>query len=181
MVVGRWLASPLGPFADVMVERADGTRVLLAPRHDVADLVAATYRFDAVHVVPVGLGAEAARRRWLLRAGPLTADIRVGGRTGIGHVLAVVPRTPAVAPLVATATDLFARVLLDGVRTRGTAGGGLREWYTATDQHAITSIRAHWGSTDLGVLRSVLPPVRFGFSSVPTAPTVTRVRTTIQA
>ncbi|WP_369816295.1 hypothetical protein [Cellulomonas sp. Leaf334] len=54
IVVGRWRTSALGPFTDVMVERADGLRVLLAPRDDVADLVAGTYAFDAVHVVPVG-------------------------------------------------------------------------------------------------------------------------------
>jgi hypothetical protein len=179
VVVGRWLASPLGSFTDVMVERSDGTRLLLAPREDVAELVASTYVFDAVHVVPVGLRADEARRRWRLRAGPLTADVTLGPRTRIGQLLVVVPRSRAVAPLVATVTDPVARLALDGVRTRGTAGRGRREWYTATDQHAITAVRALWGSADLGVLRPVTPAVRFGFSSVPSAPTVTRVRTTI--
>lgn len=176
VVVGRWLASPLGAFADVMVERADGTRLLLAPRDDVADLVAATYVFDAVHVVPVGLRPDAARRRWRLRAGPLTADLTIGARTGIGHLLALLPPHP----LVATAVDPAARVLLDGVRTRGTAGRGRREWYSATDQHEITAVRALWGSQDLGPVAPVVPPVRFGFSSVPAAPSVTRVRTTVE-
>lgn len=180
VVVGRWLRSPFGAFVDVMVERADGTRLLLAPRDDVAELVAATYEFDAVHVVPVGLRADEGRRRWRLRAGPLTADLTIGARTGIGRLLGLVPRHRAVAPLVATAIDPVARVLLDGVRTRGTAGLGSREWYTATDQHAITAVRALWGSTDLGTLAPVLPAVRFGFSSVPPAPSVTRVRTTIE-
>ena len=180
VVVGRWLASPLGAFTDVMVERSDGTRLLLAPRDDVAELVAATYEFDAVHVVPVGLRPDEVRRRWRLRAGPLTADITLGSRTAIGQLLAVVPRGRAVAPLVAAVTDPVARLVLDGVRTRGTAGQGRREWYTAADQHAIVAVRALWGSGDLGALRPVLPAVRFGFSSVPSAPTVTRVRTTIR-
>ena len=180
VVVGRWLGSPLGPFVDVMVERADGTRLLLAPRDDVGDLVASAYEFDAVHVVPVGLRADEGRRRWRLRAGPLTADIGIGPRTGIGRMLVVVPRHPAVAPLVAAAADPFAQALLDGVRTRGTTGRGYREWYTATDQHAITAVRALWGSADLGALAPVAPAVRFGFSSVPPAPSVTRVRTTIE-
>ena len=82
--------------------------------------------------------------------------------------------------MVATATDPIARLLLDGVRTRGTAGQGRREWYTASDQHAITAVRALWGSQDLGELAPVVPAVRFGFSSVPAAPTVTRLRTTIE-
>ncbi len=180
IVVGRWLASPLGPFADVMVERPDGTRLLLAPRHDVADLVAQTYRFDAVHVVPVGVGPDEVGRRWLVRAGPLAADLTIGARTALGRLLALVPRAPQVAPAVATAVDPVARVVLDGVRTRGTAGRGRREWYTATDQHAVTALSATWGREDLGALAPIDPPVRFGFSSVPSAPTVTRVRTTIE-
>lgn len=180
IVVGRWLASPVGPFADVMVERADGTRLLLAPRDDVAELVAATYDFDAVHVVPVVLAADEVRRRWRLRAGPLTADLTIGPRTAVGHLLTLVPRSRAAAPFVASAVDPVARLLLDGVRTRGTAGRGRREWYTATDQHAVTAVRALWGSEDLGALAPVDPPVRFGFSSVPSAPTVTRVLTTIE-
>jgi hypothetical protein len=179
IVVGRWLRSPVGSFVDVMVERADGTRLLLAPRGDVAELVASTYDFDAVHVVPVTLVADETRRRWRLRSGPLTADLTIGPRTAVGHLLALVPRSPSAAPLVATAVDPVARLLLDGVRTRGTAGRGRREWYTATDQHAVTAVRALWGSEDLGALAPVAPPVRFGFSSVPTAPTVTRVLTTV--
>ena len=179
IVVGRWLVSPLGAFADVMVERADGTRLLLAPREDVAELVAATYLFDAVHVVPVQLGTDEEHRLWRLRAGPLTADLTIGPRTSVGHLLALVPRHPALARAAATAVDPVARSVLDGVRTRGTAGQGRREWYTASDQHAVTAVSASWGSTDLGVLAPVAPRVRFGFSSVPEAPTVTRVRTTI--
>jgi len=180
IVVGRWRTSPLGSFTDVMVERADGLRVLLAPSDDVADLVAGTYAFDAVHVVPVGLRADEERRRWRLRAGPLTADLALGSRTRLGRLLVALPRHDAVAPLVAGAADPLARLFLDGVRTRGTAGQGRREWYVASDQHAITAVRALWGSADLGAVAPVVPAVRFGFSSVPTAPTVTRVRTIIE-
>jgi hypothetical protein len=176
VVVGRWLRSPFGAFVDVMAERADGTRLLLAPRDDVAAFVEETYEFDAVYVVPVGLRVDEGRRRWRLRAGPLTADLTIGARTGIGHLLAVVPQHP----LVATAVDPVARLLLDGVRTRGTAGQGRREWYSAADQHEITAVRALWGSSDLGALAPVRPAGRFGFSSVPAAPSVTRVRTTVE-
>ncbi|WP_251149804.1 hypothetical protein [Cellulosimicrobium sp. Marseille-Q4280] len=53
VVVGRWDRSPFGLFADVMVERPDGERLLLAPTAEVAELVASTYRFDRVEVVAV--------------------------------------------------------------------------------------------------------------------------------
>ena len=53
LVVGVWDTSPLGSFADVMVERADGHRVLLAPSQEVADFVTGTYTFDATRIEPV--------------------------------------------------------------------------------------------------------------------------------
>jgi len=59
VVVGRWDVSPFGAFADVMVERPDGERVLLAPTAEVAALVASTYTFDRVEVVPVSVTDEA--------------------------------------------------------------------------------------------------------------------------
>lgn len=180
VVVGRWLVSPLGSFVNVMVERADGARLLLAPRDDVAELVAATYTSDASHVVPVTLQTDEARRRWRPRAGPLTVDLTIGPRTVVGLMLALVPRHPAVAPLVATAVDPLARVILTGVRAHGTAGHDRREWYAATDQHAVTGVRALWGSSDLGGLAPVGPAVPFGFSSVPLTPSLTRVRSTME-
>ncbi len=60
VVVGRWDASPFGAFADVMVERPDGERLLLAPSRPVAELVASTYRFDRVVLVPVVVTDEPA-------------------------------------------------------------------------------------------------------------------------
>lgn len=179
MVVGRWLASPLGGFVDVMVERADGTRLLLAPRADVAELVGETYSFDSVHVVPVNVGADRATRCWSLTAGPLAADISIGPRTHLGHLLRLLPTAPSMTTVLADLADPIARNLLEGVRTRGTAGGDRREWYAASDQHAIDAVRATWGERSLGTVARIDPPVRFGFSSVPPAPAVTRVRTTI--
>jgi hypothetical protein len=68
---------------------------------------------------------------------------------------------------------------MSGVRTRGTAGGGRREWYAALDLHRIAHIEASWAGTDLGGLRPVDPPVRFGFGSTPSRPSLVRVTTTI--
>ena len=53
VVIGHWVRSPFGAFADAMVERADGHRMLLAPSEQVAELVSTTYTFDEVRVEPV--------------------------------------------------------------------------------------------------------------------------------
>jgi hypothetical protein len=66
------------------------------------------------------------------------------------------------------------------VRTRGQARSGRREWYGAHDLHHVTALTGSWRGADLGVLAPVDPPCRFGFSSTPPAPGVTRVVTTVQ-
>ena len=78
VVVGRWLRSPWGRFADVMTQDARGHRTLLAPSRAVGDEVAATYVFDDVVVTPVRVLCEPALRRWHVVAGPLTADLTLG-------------------------------------------------------------------------------------------------------
>ena len=88
-VLGHWPRSPLGPFADVMVERADGHRLLLAPTPGVADYVAATYRFDEVRVVPVAVRVDGAW--WSVAAGPLDLRFAVAGRPALGVLLRAVP------------------------------------------------------------------------------------------
>ncbi|MGO1177744.1 MAG: hypothetical protein ACTIME_04195 [Cellulosimicrobium funkei] len=190
VVVGRWDASPFGAFADVMVERPDGERLLLAPSRPVAELVASTYRFDRVVLVPVAVtdepthaaGAPQGRGRppgWHVVAGPLEARLAVGPRTFLGHVLRAVPHRVATSRHATVLTDPVARVLLRGVRTRGSAGPGRTEHYGATDVHALLAARTRWDGTSLGDLRDVVPPVRFGFGSTPPRPSVTDVVTTI--
>lgn len=176
LVVGRWRRSPLGGFADVMVERADGTRVLLAPRDDVAALITRLYTFDAVHLVDVRVVADRPTRTWTVVAGPLHARLVLGTRTPVGALLGLVPGRLATAPATAGIVDAVAGVLVRGVRTRGRGADGTTEVYAARDQHAVTALDARWGDEDLGPLRRVEPPVRFGFSSTPAAPAVTAVR-----
>ncbi len=79
------------------------------------------------------------------------------------------PRALATSPGWTTVTDPVARVVLRGVRTRGTAGGGRREYYGATDLHRVTSLSGTWQGTDLGELAPVDPDPRFGFGSTPPA------------
>ncbi|MFH9355071.1 hypothetical protein [Kitasatospora sp. NPDC017646] len=175
VVVGHWTASPFGPFSDVMVEDPDGERLLLAPTGRTADFIAGTYCFDRVRVTPVGVARGAAH--WRVTAGPLDLRFRTGRRGGLGLLLRAVPGAVAARPGWTVVTDPLARLLL-GVRTRGTAGGGRREWYGVRDLHAVTAVTAVLDGRDLGPLAPVTP-VRFGFGSTPRRPSLVRVTTTV--
>jgi len=191
VVVGSWYRSPLGSFADVMVERPDGEPVLLAPTAEVAEFVGSTYRFDTTVLTPVSVTAADGRsldgtptragRPWRVDAGPLAAVVRVGPRPPLGRLLRLVPRRLATAPVLTTVTDPVARVLLRGVRTRGSAGGGRTEYYGAADLHRIVAAETRWQGADLGLLGPLDPPVRFGFGSSPREPSVTDLVTTVRS
>src|SRR5664279_2759040 len=92
LVVGMWPLSPYGSVTDVMVERPDGHRILLAPTQGFADFVAATYEFDEVRVTPVlrlrvdpggALAGQAALPH--LRVAPLLARINFHSAYEIVH------------------------------------------------------------------------------------------------
>lgn len=178
LVVGHWPSSPFGPFSDVMVERPDGRRILLAPDRRVADFVAATYRFDEVRLVPVRVRRSAAG--WQVEAGPLELEIGAGRRAPLGHLLRLVPGRVAESLAWARLVGPVAALVLPGVRTTGSAGAGRVEWYGARDVHRITGARARWDGRDLGGLRRVEPPTRFGFSSTPATPSVVTVTTGVR-
>jgi hypothetical protein len=177
VVLGHWLRSPLGPFADAMVERPDGHRLLLAPTAEVAAYVAGTYRFDEVRVVPVAVAVG--RPWWHVAAGPLELRFAVGGRTGLGALLRAVPPGLATRSGWIRAADGMARRLLPGVRTVGTAGGGRTERYAALDLRRIVAASVRWEGEDQGRLAPVDPPVRFGFGSTPRAPSLVRMTTLV--
>jgi hypothetical protein len=178
VVVGHWPRSPLGAFSDVMVQRPDGHRVLLAPSPEVADVVAGTYTFDDVRLVEVTVGRPTAVT-WTVAAGPLSLRLRTGRRTALGWVLRAVPRRLATEPAWVGMLDRPAR-LLTGLRTRGSAGNGRSEWYGVQDLHAVTGLTGSWEGTSLGAVAPVRPAVTFGFGSVPSRPGVVRVTTTVQ-
>ncbi|WP_297733564.1 hypothetical protein [Nocardioides sp.] len=177
IVVGRWDSSPWGPFADVMIEDASGHRVLLAPDERTRDFVIATYVFDEVVLEPVQVTGSA---EWHVVTPSLDLTLHVGGRTALGALLRGVPPFLATSPVWCAAVDPVARVALRGVRTRGTAGSGRREWYGATSVHAITALGGTWRGAPLGTLARVDPPCRFGFSSTPARPSVTSLVTTVE-
>jgi hypothetical protein len=178
IVVGRWRQSPLGAFADVMLAEPDGTRVLLAPDEDVAEFVSTTYRFDRVEIGPVEIGVEAGSS-WHVVAPGLEVTIDIGRRLPLGWLLRLVPKRVATAPLWARLTDPVARVVLRGVRTRGSAGNERLEYYGATDLRQVTRLIGSWQDADLGTLAPVSPEPRFGFGSTPRRPSVTSIVTTI--
>lgn len=182
LVLGCWTDTPYGPFADVMAERADGQRVLLAPDSRVADFVGQTYTFDDVLEVPVRVARAGtdSGSRWRVAAGPLAWTFTVGGRDPLGWPLRAVPARLGRTLSAARVTDVVAPRILPGVRTLGTAGNGRTEWYAATDLHRITSAAASWGERDLGPLRDVVPPPRFGFGSTPRRPCVTALTSTVR-
>ncbi|MER6349321.1 hypothetical protein ACWC10_17485 [Streptomyces sp. NPDC001595] len=178
VVLGHWPWSPFGPFSDVMIERPDGERLLLAPTRETADFISGTYTFDTVLVVPVEVRAEG--DTWTVAAGSLHLRFTIGRRGLLGLLLRAVPGVIGRRPAWSALTDLPARGLLRGVRTRGSAGGGRREWYGARDLRPIRTVSAVFEDTDLGTIAPVAPPVRFGFGSVPRCPALTRVTTTVE-
>ena len=177
VVVGMWPRSPLGGFADVMLERSDGHRILLAPSDEVARFVSATYEFDEVRVVPVRYSRSG--RAISVDAGPFAARFTVGGISPLGRLLRIVPRRLATQPAWLRLIDPVARILVPGARTAGSAGGGRREYYGVTSARSVTAITATWDGDDLGAIARLHPPVRFGFGSAPAAPHIVEVVTTI--
>ena len=174
IVVGMWPLSPFGPVTDVMLERPDGHRILLAPTDEFADFLRAEYRFDEVRVEPV-LRMRDGRKRMIATDDP-ALTFEVGGRSALGVLLLAVPRTLARSRWWASAVNPIARST-KGVRTRGRTAAGRREWYCALDMQHVTSVDARFAGTDLGGLRPVDPPVELGFSSVPARTSLVRVLT----
>ena len=178
VVVGHWPTSPLGPISDVMVQRPDGHRVLLAPTAEVAEFVASTYSFDEQLLVPVQV-ARPDGATWTVDAGPLQLRLTTGPRPALGRLLRAVPGPLARTPAWVGLLDLPAR-LTTGLRTKGSAGNGRTEWYGVQDLHTVARVDATWDGEPLGGLAPVQPPVTFGFGSVPPRPSVVRVTTTVQ-
>lgn len=170
IVVGMWDASPYGSFADVMLEQPSGHRILIAPRREVADFVAATYSFDEIRIEPVSVthGDE-----WSIHTRSLQLRFAPGRQLWVSPVLRLVPAPVRRTSVWAKICNPFASRLMPGVQTYGTAGGGRVEWYAASGVRRVSGARATWEGEELGALAPVTPPVRFGFASSPARPTLT--------
>ncbi len=176
-VIGRWVSSPFGAFTDAMVERPDGRRCLIVPTPALCDYIGTVYEFDDIVVADVVATRQPGELRF--DGGPLHAHVSIGGRDVLGRVLRLIPRSIATSVAWARLIDPFARVALRGVRTSGRTRGG-RETYGATDRHRLVGVEATWDGRPLGAMHDVDPPVRFGFSSTPTRPSIVAVTTTIR-
>lgn len=177
VVIGRWVESPYGSFADAMVEHADGRRLLVAPQDEIAELVGGVYDFDELVISEVTTVRSPGRLEFV--GGPLTADVTLGRRDALGWALRAVPRPVARSVTWARLVDPVARLTMRGVRTSGRTATA-RETYGATDRHRVTAVRATWDGDDLGLLADVDPPVQFGFSSTPIRPSIVAVTTIIR-
>jgi hypothetical protein len=189
IVVGRWTTTPYGPFSDVMVEKPTGQRVLLAPSVRIAHLISQTYEFDEVRVTPVTVlvdGADDAGSAagpgttWTVSSAGLRLKLTTGGRMPVGRLLGSVPVALASRTQWAGAVDPVASALMRGVHTRGTGRSGLRAWYSPVDLHRIETASGTLAGESLGSLAPVDPPTRFGFSSTPRTPSVTKVVSTVE-
>jgi hypothetical protein len=177
MVIGSWLQSPFGGFADVMVQDADGQRILLAPTDQVAEFVSSTYYFDHVMVGPVS--ADHSADGFAVTAPGLTVTGRLGGSAPFDRLLRLVPGRVATAPAWLRTIDPVASRLISGVHTAGSARNGRREYYGVRRTRRITGIDGNFRGVDLDGLAPLDPPVRFGFSSAPALPQLVSVTTTI--
>ncbi|MBO0678465.1 hypothetical protein JRC04_13430 [Mycolicibacterium sp. S2-37] len=177
LVIGAWRSSPFGAFTDVMVHQRDGDRVLIAPSGQVADFVAATYRFDRVEVTPVEgiLSAD----RLLVRSAPLDLDVGIGGPAPLDLLLRLVPARLAVTPWWLRVIDPVASRMVRGIHTAGTAGNGRREFYGVRRSRRVVSVSGRYRGDALGALTRLDPPVEFGFASAPATPQIVAVTTTI--
>lgn len=177
MVVGSWRESPFGPFADVMVETADGRRTLLAPSERIAEFVSDTYMFDRIEIGPVTVDHSA--DGFVVAAPGLEVTGELGGPAPFDWLLRSVPETLSRAPWWLRAINPLASRLVSGVQTAGSAGNGRREYYGVRRTRHIIAVRGRFGDADLGGVADLDPPVRFGFSSAPPTPQMVSVTTTI--
>lgn len=172
VVLGHWPRSPFGPFSDVMLERPDGERLLLAPTRQTADFVSGTYVFDTVRVVPVDV--RVVDGTWSITAGPLDLRFTTGRRRLLGLVLCAVPgvlaRQPAWCTLISFPPACCCPVSAPvAVRVRG-AGSGTepgtcgRSTRCRGSSRATTSVRRHPSSrpcaSGSGPCRGPLPHPR---------------------
>jgi hypothetical protein len=179
VVIGHWPRSPYGVVTDAMVEDPAGHRTLYAPTPELAEFLAAAYRFDEVQVAPCC--ARRSGPRWTVEAGSLEVSFTVGRRPLLGWLLWAMPAPLTRTPWWVGLLDVAARRMLAGVRTRGRTRDGRRQWYGARDLHSIIAVDATLDGHDLGTLRAVHPPVGFGFGSVPSRPSLVHLTTIIEA
>jgi len=160
----------MGPIADVMWARPDGSKVLLAET-EVAEYVTGIYPFDQVETTDVSVrespGHRSRGRRIDVGAGRVQLSLSTGGRA------LLFPPRPRF--LTATVERWMARALL-GVNAYGVSPTGVEEWYRTQSVQLVTEATASINDQEVGPLSRIEPPVGFGFSEPPARPTHVRLR-----
>lgn len=170
-MLGLWDQTPMGSFADAMIEDSNGHRTLIAPRDEIADFIATTYTFDEIVIAPVTLTRTPTA--WHLAATDLDVHFSPGRRLWMSPLLHAVPSPVRRSAGWARFCNPIASRLMPGVQTFGSAGSGRTEWYAARDVRGVDSVSVRWRGEDLGALAPLTPPVRFGFASAPARPSLT--------
>lgn len=178
LVLGMWDETPMGSFADAMIETPDGHRTLVAPRQDVADFIAGTYAFDEVVLAPVTLERG---QVWRLTSTDLDVAFVPGRQIWVSPLLHAVPGVLRRTAGWARFCNPIASRLMPGVQTHGTAGGGRTEWYAARDVRSVDSATVTWRGARLGRLAPLTPAVRFGFASAPERPSLTALTSYVRS
>lgn len=167
-VIGDWLHSPIGPFADVMWAQPDGRHVLLGGA-DAARYVDSVYPFDDRRDQAVT--AERDGRSYTVRSGGLRLDMKIG--------LAMLRLPPRPRWITATVENWCARRLL-GVSTHGASPTGVVEWYRTRTARRIVAATASLDGTDLGALAPLRRPLGFGFTDPPQQPSHVSLQVDLQ-
>jgi hypothetical protein len=112
IVIGHWDRSPYGVVTDAMVEDPTGHRTLYAPTPQLAEFLAAAYRFDEVRVAPCR--ARRSSPGWTVEAGSLQVSFATGRRPPLGWLLWVMPTPLTRMPWWVGLLDVAARRVLPG-------------------------------------------------------------------
>ena len=159
IVVGDWKESPLGSFTNIMLARADGSRILISPSEKHAEYVSKLYNFEEVRI----LDLEITRDKRSIRIEGAGLSIRMSW----GMSFAI----PFWRPLwfIATVENLLAKILY-GTKTYGLTKDGRREWYSIRSISRVSITDASLDGKSLGERQEFEISACFGFSEPPRKP-----------
>mgnify|MGYP006101231725 FL=1 len=168
-VIGHWLSSPIGQFADVMWGTPDGKKILLAKNERIANFVSAIYDFDETRIGDIQIHSDGRSTSAL----GLGLDIKLQG----GLTRGFIPPRPLFF------TRFFESPIassLMGVQTFGTSSRGVKEWYQARKWRWVRSGSASLDGYDLGPASPFDKPIGVGFSEPPRKPAIVDIQVTIR-
>jgi uncharacterized membrane protein len=168
IVVGAWNESPFGEFADIMWAKKDGSRILIAPTKEVADYVDAMYSFDEILIQDIEV--IQLERSLSVACDSMKLDFEWNRGWPIPFKRSLF--------FIATVELLFARIFF-GTQTHGVTKNQRKEWYAIDRVSKLTKASATIGGTNVGDLRPLSEPCKFGFSEAPKKPSSCEVRTHI--